>query len=73
MDLLVLKGENIVIPDARQKQMLKELHKSHMSIENTKQIVIDIMYWADMNKQIADTVSNCSTCQATEGQIKRTK
>jgi len=63
MDGLVLKGEKIVIPDALQKEMLKELHKSHMGIEKTKQRARDIMYWPGMNAQIADTVSNCSTCQ----------
>lgn len=34
-----------------------------MGIEKTKQRARDIMYWPGMNAQIADTESNCPTCQ----------
>ena len=55
----MFKGERIVIPVALRKDMLRQVHKGHMSMVKCKNRAKEVMFWPSMNSQIEDNVSKC--------------
>ena len=45
IDGVVMKGRHIVIQEALQQQVLKQLHMNHMDIEKTKLFEQKSVYW----------------------------
>jgi len=41
--------------------MLGKIHESHLGIEKSKRRARDLLYWPNMNAQITDLISNCSS------------
>ena len=64
-DHITLKGEQIIIPQTLQKDVLKTLHETHAGIVKTKQAARDTVYWPNIAQQIEDQISRCHTCQQT--------
>ena len=62
-DNLVLCGQRLVIPRSLRRPTLERLHSSHQGIERTKQRARQVVYWPQLDKQIADLVGACGICQ----------
>ena len=59
---IVLKGDKIVIPATMRREILQQLHHSHMGMEKTKQRARSIVYWPGINRNIEETISQCISC-----------
>ncbi|KAK2712700.1 hypothetical protein QYM36_011401, partial [Artemia franciscana] len=59
---IVLKGDKIVIPVTMRREILQQLHHSHMGMEKTKQRARSIVYWPGINRNIEEMISQCITC-----------
>ena len=60
-DGIAMKGKRIIIPFSLQNQILEQLHINDMSIEKTRLLVRDSVYWVDMKTDILNTVRQCAT------------
>ena len=49
IDGAVTKGRHIVILEALQQQVLKQLHINHMGIKKTKLLACESVYWMGIN------------------------
>ncbi|CAE1232164.1 unnamed protein product [Acanthosepion pharaonis] len=61
-DGLILKGQQIVIPQTLQ-DILKQLHTAHLGQEKTKFLAKDTVYWVNINRDIEQFTKSCSICQ----------
>ena len=55
IDGIILKGKCIIIPNSLRKQVLNQLHTNHMSIEKTKLLAHECVYWPSINADIENT------------------
>ena len=60
---LVFRGEQLVVPRSLRKDMLNQIHSSHVGIGGCIRRAREILYWPGMSAEIRDFVSRCSTCQ----------
>ncbi|KAK2720085.1 hypothetical protein QYM36_004107 [Artemia franciscana] len=58
---IILKGSRVVI-SALWKEILQQLHVSHLGMENTKHTARSVVYWTKMNSAIEDLIWNCENC-----------
>ena len=61
IDGVVIKGRPIVIHEALQQKVIKQLHINHMGIK-THPLGHKTVYWIDMNVDIENHIKNCSPC-----------
>lgn len=61
-DGLLLKNNRLVVPSRLRKEMLRQVHQSHLGIEKCRQRARDLLFWPGMNGEISEMVSNCPTC-----------
>lgn len=59
---LVFKGQQVVVPQAMRKQILGELHQSHLGIALTTQRAREYVYWPGMTAELKELVQKCDTC-----------
>lgn len=59
---IIYKGSKIVIPKSLRNEMLKKIHAGHLGIEKCRKRAREVMYWPRINQDIANEVSDCSTC-----------
>ena len=62
-DGLVLKGQQIVIPQTLHGEILRQLHTAHLGQEKTKLLAKDTVYWVNINRDIEQFTKACSICQ----------
>lgn len=62
MDGNIYKGSKIVIPKSLRKEMLQKIHKGHLGIEKYKKRAREVMYWPQINKDVAIEVYSCAVC-----------
>ena len=62
-DGLVLKGAQLVVPQAARPDTLARLHDSHQGIERTKRRARQTVWWPGITSDIINTVSSCNKCQ----------
>lgn len=62
-DGILLKGNQIIIPDSMKSEMLAVVHQGHLGIELSQNRAKTAIYWPGMLKQIEETVSSCGVCQ----------
>lgn len=60
---LVFRGEQLVVPVSLRKEMLNQLHSSHIGIGGCVRRAREILYWPRMSAEIRDFVSRCTICQ----------
>ena len=60
---LVFHGEQPVVPLSLRKDMLTQLHSSHIGIEGCVRRAREILYWPRISAEIRDIVSRCTICQ----------
>ena len=61
IDVIILKGRCIVIPNSLRQQVLNQLHTNHMGIEKTKLLGHKSVYWSSINADIESYIKHCST------------
>ncbi|XP_028411113.1 uncharacterized protein K02A2.6-like [Dendronephthya gigantea] len=62
-DGLVFKGERLIIPKESKKQMLAEIHSSHIGINGCLRRARECIFWPGMTAEIKAKVATCETCQ----------
>ena len=50
-----------MMPASLQIKALNQLHLNYMSVEKTRPMACEYIYWINMNADIEEAVSNCST------------
>ncbi|XP_062506313.1 uncharacterized protein K02A2.6-like [Corticium candelabrum] len=61
-DKMLFKGTKVIIPAIFRSEMLRRIHKGHQGAEKSKERARAVMYRPNMNKEIEDYVSKCTTC-----------
>ena len=56
---LVFKGDLLVIPAALRKEMMAEVHASHIGTEGCIRRARDCMYWPRMTTELKEYISKC--------------
>ena len=59
---LLMKNDKIIIPKKFRKNMLREIHKSHIGVEGCLRRARDSVFWPGMNQEIKDVIACCDTC-----------
>ena len=62
--VLVYDGCRLVVPAHKREAILSLLHAGHSGIAKTYKTAIQLYYWPSMKTDIAQSVANCSPCQA---------
>ena len=62
-DDLVVYGRRLVVPAALRRQVLQQLHISHLGKEKTKQRARQIVFWPGIDNDIDNVVRRCPPCQ----------
>ena len=61
-DGIIYRSNSVVIPKQLRPEMLTRIHSSHLGIEACLRKARDSLYWPNMNDEIKDYISQCSTC-----------
>ena len=68
---LIVKGQQIIIPEPSRKFILNTLHIPHLGIQRTSALARAHVYWPGISRYITDLIQACSKCQ--ENQNKQPK
>lgn len=58
----VMKGNRIVIPESMRKQIMKELHRSHLGIVKMKSMARSYVWWPGVDGDVENTARACEVC-----------
>ena len=72
VDDCVMYGVRIIIPRCFRKRILKELHKGHHGIEETKELARTYVYWPHIDGEIKRYVQNCTKCTSVAKSLPKT-
>ena len=61
---LVLRGTQIVLPDALQNQAIQLAHEGHQGLVRTKQLLREKVWFPGIDSQAAHLINECLPCQA---------
>ncbi|XP_031338194.1 uncharacterized protein K02A2.6-like [Photinus pyralis] len=59
---IIFKNQRVFIPEALQKRVLLELHRTHVGIVKMKQLARRHCFWKNIDKDIEAMVKNCQEC-----------
>ena len=62
-DGVILKGKQVIIPDAMKSDIMPQLHAAHLGIEQTRLLMREYVYWPNIYKDIEVMVKCCAVCQ----------
>lgn len=62
----VLWGYRTIIPTKLRKQILQDLHRSHLGIVKTKALARSYLWWPKLDSEIELLVKNCTPCNLTQ-------
>lgn len=62
VDNIIYKESKIVIPKSLRHDMLNKIHAGHLGIEKCRKRACEVIYWPQINQDIANEMSDCSTC-----------
>eukprot|EP00111_Clytia_hemisphaerica_P010127 TCONS_00029605-protein len=60
---ILLKNNQIVIPQSLQRKILDIAHQGHQGIVRTKLYLRDHVWWPKINQHVEDLVKQCHACQ----------
>ena len=60
---VILKGDRVVIPSSLVSQVLKDIHRDQRGIEKSRLRARICVFWPNINVDISEMISQCSTCQ----------
>ncbi|KAJ8398705.1 hypothetical protein AAFF_G00419020 [Aldrovandia affinis] len=59
---VLFQGQKVIIPKSLRPEMLTRIHSSHIGGEACYRHAQETLYWPNMQTEIKDFVSTCSTC-----------
>ena len=59
---ILFRGQRVIIPKAMRSEMLARIHSSHTGGEACYRQARETLYWPNMQAEIKDFASTCSTC-----------
>lgn len=59
---ILMWGYRIVIPKSLRKDLLKEVHSTHMGMSKMKTLCRSYMWWPGLDKDIERWVHSCDAC-----------
>lgn len=62
VDGLVLRNDQIVVPYALRRKLIKCCHANHGGMESTLKLARANLFWPGMSSQIKDVVKECAVC-----------
>ena len=66
MDVLIMWGNLVVVPQAGHKRVMEQLHDSHPGIPRMKSLARSFVWWPQMDNDIADRVKSCNHAMPTD-------
>ncbi|RLJ22758.1 hypothetical protein DJ031_00290, partial [bacterium endosymbiont of Escarpia laminata] len=60
---LAFRDEQLVVPRSLRKDMLQQIHSSHIGTGGCVRRAREVLYWPGMSADVRYYVSRCSTCQ----------
>ena len=63
VDVVLLKGNRIIIPVTLRKEVLRQLHLGQFGIEKLQHSACGSVYWPQINKDIETMIRQCAPCQ----------
>ena len=61
-DGIILRQNKIIIPASLQRHIVELGHEAHQSVDKTRQLLNQFIWFPGMNKLIEDVVNQCRTC-----------
>ncbi len=65
-DGIIFRGERVVIPKVLRKDLLVQLHASHIGTEGCLRRARECIYWPGMNSAVKDHVAKCDICRGND-------
>ena len=62
---VLLRGSRIIIPMSLQKQVIKIAHEGHQAMAKTKALLLEAVWFPNLDKLIRAELEYCLACQAT--------
>ena len=62
-DGLLFKGEQLIVPQSLQQDMLFRLHEGHMGRDKCLATAREVFFWPGMTSEIVNLVSKCAVCK----------
>lgn len=59
---ILFRGQKVIIPKSIRQEMLTRIHSSHIGGDACYRQAKETLYWPNMQAEIKDYVSACSTC-----------
>ena len=63
-EIIIRDRIEIFIPTKFRKELLEELHLTHLFTEPLKRLVCGKFWWPKINKEIEEIYSNCTLCRS---------
>ena len=60
---IILKGNQVIIPDQLRHNILEQRHASHQGIDKTKKLARECVFWPGMPKSVENICASCHLCQ----------
>ena len=60
---MVSYSQDILIPKLARKEMLGELHSTHMSVQGMKRLARKKFWWPTMSKDLEQEYETCEACK----------
>ena len=68
-DGLLMKGDQIIIPEALRAEALERLHAGHQGVTKCQLRAKSMIFWPGINKDIEDLVGRCHKCQSRQASL----
>ena len=59
---ILMWGHRVVIPTKLRRQILNQVHRSHLGIVKTKSLIRSYFWWPNINKDIETLIKSCKSC-----------
>jgi len=59
---MLFKGVRLYVPDDARPEVLRRIHSSHIGLQGCLRRAREAVFWPNMNRDIAASVSACSVC-----------
>ena len=61
-DGLLFKNDRVIIPTSLRRDVIQQIHSSHLGMEGCLRRAREAYYWPLMNAEIKDTIAKCTIC-----------
>ena len=62
LNVLLFKGERVIIPVNLRPDVIQQIHHSYLGIEGSLHRAREAFYWPLMNAEMKDAISKCTIC-----------